>query len=73
MIWLNQRYGITLPVLPLKGWSKSVISLWNKSVDWQPGSSPEPTSIKVDGEWKPFGTSNFTVKNITIEIRDTNK
>lgn len=70
MTWLNQRYGIALPVLPLKGWTQAVISLWSKSVDWEPGSSPEPTSIKVDGDWKPFGTGKFTVNNITIEIKE---
>lgn len=71
MVWLNARYGIALPVLPLQGWTQAAIALWNKTVDWLPGSSPEPTSIDVDGEWKPFDQSNFTVSNIRIEIRDS--
>jgi len=69
MQWLNKTFGLSLPTLPLNGWPAAVITLWHFAVDWLPGASPLPASIKVDGKWKPFDGGNFEVKEITIEIR----
>lgn len=70
MVWLNERYGCSEPVLPLRGWSSTVIKLWHQAVDWLPGSNSLPTSIVVYGSWQPFDDCNFTVTNILITFRE---
>lgn len=68
MLWLNQNYGLSLPVLPLKGWAQSVVALWQKNVNAMPISGPLPQIIDVEGDWQPLAGSRFTIINIRIEI-----
>jgi hypothetical protein len=68
MLWLNQTFGLSLPLLPLRGWTAPVISLWNAALDWVPGGSPLPLSVKVEGNWKPFDSADFELEDITIDI-----
>lgn len=73
MLWLNQHYGLSLPILPLKGWVQSVVALWQKNVNEMPASGPLPQIIEVEGDWQPLAGSRFTVTNIRIEIHDSEK
>jgi hypothetical protein len=38
--WLNGLFGLSLPLLPLKGWPSIMKTLWNMFI----GGSPPPTS-----------------------------
>lgn len=69
--WLNQKYDLALPVLPLAGWSGSVVSLWQKVVNKLPDNGPLPQSIDVEGDWQPLEGSRFTVTQIRIVIRQS--
>ncbi|HCB1501403.1 hypothetical protein DET57_10580 [Klebsiella oxytoca] len=71
MCWLNQKYGLALPVSPLAGWSHSVVALWQKAVNKLPDDAPLPQSIDVEGDWQPLAGSRFTVTQIRIVIRQS--
>ncbi|GAA5444735.1 hypothetical protein Misp06_02925 [Microbulbifer sp. NBRC 101763] len=68
MLWLNQTYCLSLPLLPLTGWPAAVVTLWNKVVDWLPGEGPPPQTVVVEGTWKPFGSGNFEFEELRINI-----
>ncbi|MFK8258495.1 hypothetical protein ACFL9S_11990 [Erwinia sp. AnSW2-5] len=73
MLWLNQNWGLSLPVLPLTAWAKTVVTLWQKIVSGVPESGPLPQSIEIEGDWQPLAGSRFTLTHIRIDIRDSDK
>lgn len=73
MMWLNKNYGLSLPVLPVVGWKQSMVLLWRKAVNWEPGPAPMPQRIEVKGDWQPFSGCAFVVTRICIDIREAEK
>ncbi|MGH6692365.1 MAG: hypothetical protein ACREF4_16985 [Gammaproteobacteria bacterium] len=41
VVWLNARFGLSLPTLPLAGWPSVMVTLWKMAV---PGPVPPPIS-----------------------------
>jgi len=69
MQWLNQTFGLQLPLLPLPGWCQA---LWNLTINWTPPSpSAPPFVIPVHAGWQiPDGSGgHFTVTVVSISVQ----
>jgi hypothetical protein len=73
--WLNQKFGWSIPLLPLGGWPSAVQALWNFVVSTALPSSepPYPWVFTVDGNWSEIlpPNSKVTLNQIKITVSQT--
>ena len=75
MEWLNERFALNLPTLPLHGWVGAVQALWRKLVSGPlpPPQEPLPWVIPVAEDWPELLPPNSTLKvTVTIVVHNGN-
>jgi hypothetical protein len=74
MTWLNNKFGLDLPVLPaspFEGWSVSLVALWQMAVNFISGS-PVEAKVPIEGTWTMDvpGGAHITLSDLTVNITD---
>ncbi|HEY2117101.1 MAG TPA: hypothetical protein VGJ51_18525 [Candidatus Angelobacter sp.] len=73
MQWLNDHFGLNLPVIPMPPWLSPLTSLWELPIVGGIPSHPPPWDISVDGSWPGIypqtGSPPLMFENIVIHVR----
>jgi hypothetical protein len=73
MQWLNDHFGLNLPVIPLPSWLWPLTSLWELPIIGGLPSHPLPWDISVDGSWPGIypqtGSPPLMFENIVIHVQ----
>lgn len=75
MKFLNDRLGVNIPLLPLKGFPAFLTDLWKAAVrGWTRDQQQLPGEVEIDlgqsGLPMPLGRGEVTIDRASIRIRD---